>query len=143
MKILPFMALCFSGLLLAGCNANRVQVINGGSEALFTKNVTAARDQTVKVNFWTAINPDCTEVPGAIARIDTPAQHGTASVTRVNDFAFFPANNPRSACNTHRVGGWAITYRAAPDYTGEDSFVYSSFAPNGAAYHGNILVHVQ
>ena len=136
--------LAFAGLAaltLAACAPNGVQITNGGSQALVTKNITVARGQTVKVQVFTSINPDCTETPGTSGRMESEPAHGMATLSRTQDFVYFKPENPRSNCNSRRVPAWVVNYTAAADFVGEDTFAFDEFFAAGGSVHFNVVVH--
>jgi hypothetical protein len=77
--------------------------------------------QTLRIDFITSINPDCTSVGYATVRPTNQPQHGTLKIENTTGFTTFPADNIRAECNKRRSDGVALTYEPEADYTGSDT----------------------
>ena len=88
---------------------------------------------STQIILWrnTAINPDCTEVPGVTLSVLRPPEHGKATVSDEPVFVAFPQGNPRSACNTRKVPGHEAFYQADAGFTGHDKLVLQGSSPEG------------
>lgn len=146
-----FLPIAIAALMLGACNkgpivvsgAPRPIITNQGSEAIVNRTLAIASDKTLKLNFVTAINPDCTLTEAQpSARATQEPSHGTLVIRKGLDFAFFNEKNPRSACNKTRVPGTIVEYVPEPGYTGPDSLAYDWFPPTGAVVHFIITVNV-
>jgi hypothetical protein len=83
--------------------------------------VTLAANRTATLDRSIQANPDCTPRGIPDLRISGSPLHGTAVVTRIEDFPSYPAANPRSSCNTKKLPGAALLYTPDSEYRGQDS----------------------
>ena len=95
-------------------------------------NRVVAAGGTLRVNFYLAINPDCSLVDYPTVRLVTAPANGTVSVKKGKAFPFFPAANPRSACNRTRVPAILLDYRPSRGFVGSDTFEVNAIFPVGA-----------
>lgn len=79
----------------------------------------------------TAINPDCTGIPGVTLSILRAPEHGKATVSDEPFYAAFPSANPRSVCNSRKVPGHQAFYQADAGFTGHDKLVLQGSSPEG------------
>lgn len=77
--------------------------------------------QTMRIDFFYSINPDCTSIGYAAIRPTSQPQHGTLKIENTTGFTAFPATNIRAECNKRRSDGVALTYEPEADYTGPDT----------------------
>jgi hypothetical protein len=87
-----------------------------------------------EISLWanSAIDPDCSEhAPGSTLRILKAPSHGTARISDEPLFLAFPADNPRSACNSRKVPGHQAFYAPAAGFTGRDRVVLEGASPEG------------
>jgi hypothetical protein len=153
MQMLERLAIVLPVILLAGCGqANKPIVVNAapapvisnqGSEVAGTRTMAVMSGAKLKVQFYTAINPDCTTIPNNSARPVKQPTHGTMTIKTADDFATFVATNPRSACNTRRVSGTLIEYQSAPGFKGTDTLAYDVFTSSGAVAHNSVTINVK
>ena len=90
-----------------------------------------------------AINPDCTEVPGVTLTVLREPEHGTATVSNDPIYPSFPAANPRSVCNARKVPGHTAIYQAAAAYRGRDRLVLQGSSPDGRVREITVQVDVR
>ena len=86
----------------------------------------------LKASFYLAINPDCSLVAYPTVRLLTRPTNGTVSFRKGKAFPYFPAANPRSACNRTRVPAILTEYRPNRGFVGVDSFEVNAIFPVGA-----------
>ena len=93
----------------------------------------ATVDQPLRVDFQTAINPDCSPVGVAgVLTVEEP-QHGKVTVEKGSSFTTFAEDNPRSACNRRRSDGVLMSYRSDPGYLGPDSVTVDVIYGDGSS----------
>lgn len=128
--------------LIAGCTS-APRVSGNGSEYFLSRSVTVASGGEVRLGFVTALNPDCTEIPGTIVKLITAPAHGRFRQERSTGFSDFTRNNPRAACNARRTPGLQLRYAADPNYRGSDSFSYDRYTTDGKVLHHTVTVEVR
>ncbi|MEO8115016.1 MAG: hypothetical protein ABI655_11575 [Phenylobacterium sp.] len=130
MVLKVMMAAGAAALVLGG--AAHAQLLAHG-KAFEKLTVSKAALGSAQIRLWanTAIDPDCTEHPGATLSVLEPPAHGTASVDTQPFYAAFPASNPRSACNSRKVPGRQVFYTANAGFTGHDKVVLQGSTPDG------------
>lgn len=149
---LSMLALALAYLALTGCAKNGAPVIvspapppvvsNQGSEVALNRTLATQSGAKLKVQFVTAINPDCTTiVSGNVRPVKQPAR-GALTIKPADDFVYFPPANPRSACNAKRVKGTLVEYQSPADFKGTDSLAYDVFLDSGGVAHHTITINV-
>ena len=112
-----------------------------------TTSVTAKRSavagMVLRVNFATAINPDCTALPLFTVRITKPPAHGVVKIEAGEEFPTFPISNVRSECNKQRVPGVLVSYTPDANYAGADTFVLHTISPLGFVQNQTYLITVE
>jgi hypothetical protein len=88
-------------------------------------------DHTVRLDFLSDINPDCTSVGYSTIYIVQQPQHGQIVVENSTGFTNFAATNARAECNKRRTDGVVVTYEPEPGYTGLDSASAEVVFPSG------------
>jgi hypothetical protein len=139
-----------AGLVLAaglgGCAksgvTNPMVVTNQGSEAAVSRTVAVAPGSKLKLQFVTALNPDCTVIQSASARVVKEPVHGRITIQAGEDFTYFQPNNPRSTCNNRRVKGQLVEYHAPVGFKGTDIVMYDYFNSVGGVYHNTVTINV-
>ena len=86
-----------------------------------------------KLNFSTALNPDCTAAGHITARISSAPSHGSVSIHEDTDFTNFLPNNQRYPCNRKQSPGTVAFYQPDPSFIGADRAVIDYTYPNGEA----------
>jgi hypothetical protein len=86
-----------------------------------------------RLDFYAAVNPDCTATGDVTVRVTKQPEHGTVETVARTDYAHWPKANIRSKCNQHRVKGTLVNYKAAEKYTGSDEFDLLVIYPRGVA----------
>ncbi len=82
---------------------------------------------TLKGQFYTAINPDCSLQDYPNVRVVTPPGNCVLSFRKGKDFPNFAADNPRGACNRTRVPVIYVDYRPNRGFVGSDTFSVDVF----------------
>lgn len=140
-KILALTVLAFS---VAGCQSQGVVTrTNGGSFVIKNGQTTVASGQRTKLFFNHAINPDCSSATIPSIRIVDEPKHGRITIVGGTDYVYFPATNPRSACNSKRVAGQYVYYTSDLNFVGDDTFTYEWYPATGGAVHVNATMHVR
>lgn len=104
----------------------------------------AALDNAPKPNFRAApssqkqmigsvmsVNPDCTSIGYSFVKVVKAPQHGQFTTERGKDFASFPAENIRSACNKKKIPAVILYYKPNAGYTGLDFITIETVNPGG------------
>ncbi len=149
-----FVACAAGALALGGCGSSG-QGSGGGAATApamlisshdgaysFTKSVAVARDGVGRIWFVTNVKPDCSSgALGQVRLIGKPA-HGDFSQAIVEDFASLPPTSPAFHCNTRRVAGVEVSYRANVGYVGTDSLTFDILYPDGRRAHVDAALNV-
>jgi hypothetical protein len=90
-----------------------------------------------------SIDPDCSEHPGYTLSVVEPPSHGEVKVVAEPLYIAFPPNNPRSACNTHKVPGRRAYYTANTGFSGHDRVVLEGMTEDGTLRHVTVDVDVR
>jgi hypothetical protein len=122
--------------------APQAVVTNQGSEVALTRTMAVASGAKLKLQFVTAINPDCTTIGPAVARAIKQPSRGTLTIKSADDFVYFPPANPRSVCNAKRVQGTLVEYQPPVGFKGTETLAYDVFNSGGAVAHHSITVNV-
>ncbi|GEM_PF-1352709 len=85
----------------------------------------------LRLDFVTALNPDCTLIGKTVIRVTAKPNHGTARVEDGTGYSSFDAKNQRYHCNEQKTNGELVWYTPAKDYTGPDSISYEIIYPTG------------
>lgn len=139
-----FISIALAAVALSGCGAPAIVISNGGSEITLRRTITTTANAPARVSFITSLNPDCAidgNIP--VVRVTQNPANGTLEVKQVSDFPNFLPGNPRAKCNTQRVSGTAVTYKARTGFIGEDGFAFEYFTPNGRALTQSITAVVR
>ena len=135
------LTVCAFGLLLSSAFAeekSREQLreershifgVEGQENQTFTRVIASGAKQ--RLDFYAAVNPDCTATGDVNVRITK--QHGTVETTTSTDYTHFPKENIRFKCNEHKVKGMLVNYKSAEKYTGNDEFDLLILYPGGVA----------
>ena len=89
-----------------------------------------ALSETRTIVYWaTLVNPDCSLAGSYAIKIRKEPKNGTVEVVDEGGFTSFPANNPRSKCNTRQVPLTKVFYTSKPDFAGTDVIDIELFDP--------------
>jgi hypothetical protein len=86
-----------------------------------TRTLTVPVGEERKIDYYYAINPDCSSLGSATIRVIAPPANGRIAIREGTDFPNFQTNNPRSECNTRRVASTQVWYIPNPGFLGTDS----------------------
>lgn len=86
-----------------------------------------------EARLWWAqmIDPDCSPHGSMITEVIVPPQHGSVRLSDDAFFPNFPAQNPRSVCDTKKVPGKRAFYTAQSGYKGDDRMVLQNSTSEG------------
>jgi len=94
-------------------------------------NKTALAGQTIRIDFTTVLNPDCSVRSIPMIRIVDPPANGTTQIKDAEDFTSYTQANPRSGCNKAKSKGLELTYKPNPGYLGSDYLSYETINTDG------------
>jgi len=146
------LTLCAFGLLLSSAFADEktpeqlreershIFGIEGQEGQTFTRVVASGAKQ--RLDFYAAVNPDCSAIGDVTVRVTKQPEHGTVETVATTDYTYFPKENIRSKCNQHKVKGTLVNYKAAEKYSGKDELDLLILYPDGLAreHHFDISV---
>jgi len=105
-----------------------------GAEGLqrlqFARTVPSGTNQ--RMEFITALNPDCTPSGDVNVRVIKQPEHGKLETTPTSHYPVFSKQSDRYKCNQHKVKGVLVSYKAEK-YDGEDAFDILIMYPGGFA----------
>lgn len=108
----------FGILLLAGCQtAGTTRTIPAG--------------QSIRLDFATSLNADCTPTGEVTARLVSGPSNGTVQIDKTMANPTYLQSNQRYVCNTRKVPGTRVTYTPKPGFTGTDNVAVEMFFPSG------------
>ena len=73
---------------------------------------------TQRIDFYAALNPDCSAIGDVNVRVTKQPEHGTVESLPATDYP--QKENIRSKCNDHKVRGLQVNYKSAEKYVGSD-----------------------
>jgi hypothetical protein len=122
-----------------------VRPVGGHHDAVQKIRVSKAAIGDSPIVIWggAAIDPDCTAHPGYTLSVVQPPAHGQVKVVEEGVYLAFPPNNPRAACNSHKVPGRQAYYTANPGYSGRDRIVLEGVTEDGTIRHVTVDVDLR
>jgi hypothetical protein len=125
-----------TAMILSGCAGDTMNEAPGtpqaaGNPVMISKSVVGG--ERSKLNFSTALNPDCTAAGHVGARIRSAPSHGSVSIREDTDFTNFQPTNQRYPCNRKQSPGTVAFYQPDPSFIGTDRAVIDYTYPNGEA----------
>jgi Domain of Unknown Function with PDB structure (DUF3857)/Transglutaminase-like superfamily len=102
-----------------------------------------ARDQRLRVATLYDLNPDCSVIGIPTVRIIESSKNGGIIVEKGSGFPSYPANNPRSRCNSNAVDGEVIFYMPEFGYVGADAVLVEIIYPDGTARTRRYAIEVK
>ena len=111
----------FLPLPLCGCVAAQPAPTPAPSSAPLTMVSTVASGERQRIDYISALNPDCTTAGYVTMRIITPPVHGELTTERGVDYTSYPKENQRYQCNLKKSPLINIYYKSSPGYVGEDT----------------------
>jgi hypothetical protein len=108
-------------LSLCGCVVEQPAPIPASSSAPQTMVRTIVSGERQRIDFYVALNPDCTPQGYVTVRIVTPPVHGELTTERGVDYPNYPKANQRYQCNLTKSPLINVYYKSNPGYVGADS----------------------
>jgi hypothetical protein len=124
-------------IALSGCNATE----NARERRVATKAVVAGGK--VELNGYRSLELDCSANPAPRINIIQKPAFGTVSTERNTAFPAFPADNPRSRCNTRRVPNLSVVYRANANAGAKDRVVFEVIWHDGELWKADYTILVR
>ena len=118
-------------LSVAGCQSP------GG----FTRVIPASTPR--QIDFFTALNEDCTSRGATVVRVLQAPEHGKLEVRNAPDYPRYSKTNPRNVCNKNKVEGAQIWYVPNPGYVGADRARVSVIFATGLAWNQSFELDVR
>jgi hypothetical protein len=115
--------------------------VEGQQSQTFNKFVASGAKE--RMNFYVALNPDCTATGDVNVRVTKQPEHGTVETVVRTEYAHYPKENVRSKCNQHKVKGALVNYKATEKYTGKDEFDLLILFPGGYAWEHHFDISVR
>ena len=115
-----------------------------GTEGLqrlqFARTVPSGANQ--RIEFITALNPDCTSSGDVDVRVTKQPEHGKLETTPTSYFPNYSKQSNRYKCTQHKVKGLLVNYKAEK-YVGEDAFDILIIYPGGFAREVHYDINVR
>ena len=108
-------------LFLCGCVVEKPAPTPDSSSAPRTMARTIVNGERQRIDFYVALNPDCTPQGYVTARIVTPPVHGELTTERGVDYPNYPKENQRYQCNLKKSPLINVYYKSNPGYVGADT----------------------
>jgi hypothetical protein len=119
---------------------NRIWGAEGVQRLHFARTVPSGANQ--RLEFITALNPDCTSSGDVDVRVTKQPEHGKLDTTPTSYFPNYSKQSNRYKCTQHKVKGLLITYKAEK-YVGEDAFDILVIYPGGFAREVHYDINVR
>ena len=110
--------------------SNRIWGAEGLQRLQFARTVPSETNQ--RMEFLTALNPDCSSSGDINVRVIKQPEHGKLETTPTSHFPLFSKQSNRYKCNQHKVKGVLVNYKPEK-YVGEDAFDILIMYPGGFA----------
>ena len=122
---LKFLAeLAVSALATAACH--------GQTRPPQTVTPTVTPGKQSQVDFFYALDPDCsTRGPGDTRLIKKP-EHGSVEIVQGSSFPKYPESSPWFHCNNKKLPGTLVMYKSEDGFAGKDHFDVEFIGPRGA-----------
>ena len=95
-----------------------------------------------RIEFITALNPDCTSSGDVNVRVTTQPEHGKVEITSTSHFPSYAKESNRYKCTQHKVKGLLVNYKPEK-YVGEDAFDILVMYPGGFAREVHYAISVR
>lgn len=105
-----------AAMLVGGCTE---PVSKSGSEV--TARRVALTGVSTKLEFLTALHPDCSFIDYPTTRTLVSPSHGKLTMEPGTDFTNYAMNNQRFDCNKEKSPGTLVSYQSDPGYVGSDT----------------------
>lgn len=100
----------------------------------------ALKGRVTRVNDYYAVLPDCRSRGPISVEIVKAPETGDVLVSRARGRPAFGARDPNAVCNRKNVEVTRVSYRADPEFDGEDSFTVRATFPSGAEIENTFVV---
>jgi len=110
--------------------SNRIWGTEGVQKYQFTRIISSGTNQ--RIEFITALNPDCTSSGDVNVRVTTQPEHGKVEIMSTSHFPNYSKESNRYKCTQHKVKGVLVNYKAEK-YVGDDAFDLLVLYPGGFA----------
>jgi hypothetical protein len=102
-----------------------------------------ASDHTLRLDFLSALNPDCTSLGFATVRILDQPNHGKITFENGTGFTRFQQDDSRYECNKRRSDGVILTFEPDSGFTGTDSVNIDVIFPSGFSRKRHYSIEVK
>ena len=143
MQFWYFSAFVLVALATSSCVTDGLSSARRTNLSAAQASISVAAGRTTRIDQYSFITSQCTEVPGVSSRVTRRADYGTVSIQRGRDYSPFPAGNSSARCNSQRVPVWVVLYSPTRGYAGSDSFSYRKTFPDGRAIDVDVNVDVR
>jgi hypothetical protein len=99
--------------------------------------------RSIKVDSFGTYNPDCSVIGRATVSVTAPPQGGTVETSDGRAFPTFLSGNIRFQCDKRNLPATLLYYRAAPSFTGTDTFTIEVVFGSGEARQLRYTVNVR
>ena len=120
--------------------SNRIWGAEGVQKLQFARTVPSGTNQ--RIEFLTALNPDCTSSGDINVRVIKQPEHGKLETPTTSYFPNFSKESNRYKCNQHKVKGVLVSYKPEK-YVGEDAFDILVIYPGGLAREVHYDINVR
>jgi hypothetical protein len=95
-----------------------------------------------RIDFYAALNPDCSAIGDVNVRVTKQPEHGTVETVATTDYPP-PKETIRSKCNDHKVRGMQVNYKSAEKYVGSDELELLVLFPGEFAWKVRYNIDVE
>ena len=120
--------------------SNRIWGAEGLQRLQFARTVPSGANQ--RIEFITALNPDCTSSGDVDVRVTKQPEHGKLDTTPTSYFPNYSKQSNRYKCTQHKVKGVLVNYKPEK-YVGEDAFDILIIYPGGFAREVHYDINVR
>lgn len=99
--------------------------------------------RSIKVDSFGSFDPDCSPVGQTTINLMMAPQGGQVETAQGRDYPRFGSNNVRFQCDRRRLPEAILYYRAAPNFTGADTFTVEVVFGGGEARQYRYTVYVR
>ena len=99
--------------------------------------------KSIKIGNYSSVDPDCHVIGRTSINLLVAPQGGQVQTENGYDYPSFAQNNVRFVCNKRKLASTIVSYQAAPNFTGTDTFTLESVSTNGVASQVRFTVNVR
>jgi hypothetical protein len=121
----------FAVALACGFGVSGCQTTGGVGPGAFNFVRAVPAGQTLKLDHFANLNPDCSSAGDIAVRVLQDPANGKIAIKQAADFSTYPPFNPRSHCNDRRTPGVSVFYTPNQNYLGPDSVIFDIIFANG------------